>query len=318
HGVAYDQLSNRVIGGTQDTGTPEQILEDGIEHISVLTADGGDVAVDNAVSDEFTFRYSSFQNLSAFTRRSIDQDGNLLERTGPGLIVTSGPPLQPQFYSPLRTNPFDGNRLLIGAFSALYESLDAGQTIASIGEALTVNAFTGDPLIYGVPDNADLVLAGVGADLYSRTLPPPAQVELNSQPTGASINSLAINPDNPDQLFALSTDAVAVSDNFGADWQDVTGNLLGFSPRRLRAMAFAPAADSLLFVGSDRGVYVARASTGYSTWAALGADTLPNAPVYELVFNREDSVLIASQLGRGAWKRFFLDLDQIFVDGFEE
>src|SRR5262249_33103915 len=48
HDVAYDAISNTIlIGGAQDTGTPQQTTPGSTTWRSVSTADGGDVAVDN-------------------------------------------------------------------------------------------------------------------------------------------------------------------------------------------------------------------------------------------------------------------------------
>jgi len=317
HGIAYDSLSDIIIGGAQDVGTTEQLVPDGATFRSVSTADGGDVAVDNIFSGTQSIRYSSFQNLGGFRRRIMDPANALVSQNFPGLNVTAGPAFSPQFYTPIATNPVVGNRLLIGAGSALYETVDGAATLQSIGNGIAINSFVGDPLIYGVPGgNADLVLAASGVGLYTRTAAPPALVAFNSEPTGQPISSLAINPDDDTDIFALSTGQVAFSTDFGTNWTDITGNLGSFNPRRLRALAFAPGDDPALLVGSDRGIFVAFESSGYSSWSRLGGANLPNAPVFELDYDIDDDVLIAGLLGRGAWK--YIDAsDLIFGDRFE-
>src|SRR5262249_6554956 len=47
HDIAYDANSNIIIGGAQDTGTPEQNMTGNITWRSVQTGDGGDVSVDD-------------------------------------------------------------------------------------------------------------------------------------------------------------------------------------------------------------------------------------------------------------------------------
>jgi hypothetical protein len=316
HGIAYDSLTDIIIGGAQDVGTTEQLVPDGATFRSVSTADGGDVAVDNVLFATESVRYSSFQFVGGFRRRVMDDTNTLAAQTFPGLTVTSGPPFNPQFYSPITSNQVVGNRLLIGGASALYESTDGGSTLQSIGDGIAVTQFVGDPLIYGVPGNANLVMAAVGSELFTRTTAPPDAVALNSEPTGQAINSLAINPADDQQIFALSTAAVAFSADFGASWTDVTGNLGSLDARRLRALAFASGPDPALLVGTDRGIFVAFESAGYSDWSRLGNANLPNAPVYELVYSAEDDVLVAGLLGRGAWK--YVDAtDLIFGDRFQ-
>jgi hypothetical protein len=81
-------------------------------------------------------------------------------------------------------------------------------------------------------------------------------------------------------------------------------------------MEFIPGPDPALVVGANRGVYIAYASSGFTTWSQLGTG-LPGVVIYELEFDHTDRVLLAGTLGRGAW---VLDLPQtidIFKDGFE-
>ena len=71
HDIAYDTLSDRIIGGAQDTGTPQQTAPGSTTWDSVSTADGGDVAVSADPSDPTrSVRYSSYQNLGSFRRRT--------------------------------------------------------------------------------------------------------------------------------------------------------------------------------------------------------------------------------------------------------
>ena len=72
HDIAYDNNSNIIISGNQDTGTTEQITTSGKVYRSVSMADGGDVAVDNLIGGGESLRYSSTQNLGGFRRRVMD------------------------------------------------------------------------------------------------------------------------------------------------------------------------------------------------------------------------------------------------------
>jgi hypothetical protein len=42
-------------------------------------------------------------------------------------------------------------------------------------------------------------------------------------------------------------------------------------------------------------------TTSVGTWYELGANTLPNAPVYDMVYDSVDDLLVVGTLGRGAW-----------------
>ncbi|MGF7473819.1 hypothetical protein WFJ45_24110, partial [Salmonella enterica subsp. enterica serovar Minnesota] len=74
-------VSNVIFGGTQDTGTPEQIVQFGTMWRSVSTADGGGVEVDTLSLPGFSIRYSSFQSLGGFRRRVVDANNTVVAQT---------------------------------------------------------------------------------------------------------------------------------------------------------------------------------------------------------------------------------------------
>jgi photosystem II stability/assembly factor-like uncharacterized protein len=327
HGIAYDAISDIVIGGAQDIGTTEQIVTDGSRFRSVSTADGGDVAVDDVASAGESIRYSSFQFLGGFRVRTLDASNGLTSQLFPSLTpLNMAAPLQPQFYTPLATNNVEGDRLLIAANNGLYESFDRGQTVDTIPspgenpgetEQIVVNAFVGDPIVYGIPGNADFVLVASDAALYRRTTAPPALFDELTSPTASFINDLAVNPDNSDEIFVVDTGAVYYSDSGASSWSDISGNLGSFDPGRLRTLAFVGGPDDAVLIGGDRGIFVAFGSSNFESWSRLGGTGLPNAPVFELVYSIADDVLVAGLLGRGSWK-YREARDLIFGDRFNE
>ncbi|MGE4069771.1 MAG: WD40/YVTN/BNR-like repeat-containing protein [Lysobacterales bacterium] len=322
HGIAYDGLADRVIGGAQDTGTSEQQQVGSRVFNSIHTGDGGDTAVDDISSVTVSSRYSSFQNLSSFRRRTYDTANVFQGQTFPSRTPINGSPaLSPQFYTPITVNRVNGLRLLFGANNGVYESLDQGSTVNRIS-TVRVNAFAGDPLEYGVNGNAELVYLASGAGVYLRT---SAGGPLNLVNTigSATIVDVAIDPAQPAKMFALQASTVSFSDNSGASYSNITGNLGTFAPGALRSMVYVPRpSGDVLVVGADRGAYYASASSGFSNWQMLGTG-LPYAPVFELTYHAQRDALIAGMLGRGAWR---LDGvanggggggDAIFANGFE-
>jgi len=169
HGISYDGLVDRVIGGAQDTGTTEQVTTGSRTFISVATADGGDTAVDDVSSASVSARYSSFQNLGAFRRRTYNTSNVLQSQTFPALTAIGGSPdMVQQFYTPLAINRINGLRLLFLADNGVYESFDQGGTVNRIS-TVRGNAFVGGPAIYGVPGNAAFVHIASGNRTYTRT-----------------------------------------------------------------------------------------------------------------------------------------------------
>lgn len=318
HGLAYDTVSDVVIIGTQDTGTPEQLVTDQPTFFSVSTADGGDPAVEDFATPGLSTRYSSNQFLGNFQRRVLNASNTLQSTAFPSLIPLGGAPgVVAQFYTPIAANEQDGDRLLIGAGNGLYESTDRGNTVSQIDTNI-VNGFVGDPILYGVPSNADLIFIGSGSDVLRRLAAPPTTLTTVASPNGSTVDDLTIHPDTPTNVFALANSEVFHSTNSGDSWSDVTGNLGGFDPGGLRTLAFIPATNNALVVAGDRGAYYAYESSAFSVWHRLGTG-LPNAPVYELDYDATDDVLVAGLLGRGVWKLSPAtgSLDVLFADGFE-
>lgn len=317
HALSYDTVANRVIGGTQDTGTTQQLSDATKVFFSVSTGDGGDTAVND--QGAVSVRYSSFQGFQVFARRTYNAANVLQSEVFPALTITDGSPAPTgQFYTPIAVNETSGagQRLIIGGGNGVYESLDQGDTLRRVSTS-RINANSGgDPLVYGVNGNADFLYYGASTALFVRTAPhPAAPVQINT--LNASSRDLAVNPANANQLFAITSAGVFYSSDAGANFGDVTGNLPALDYGELRSMAFVPATNPGLVVGSIRGVFVARASTGYSTWTRLGTG-LPNTLVFDLDYDVSDQVLVAGMLGRGAWKLSMgEDPDRYFRNGFE-
>ncbi len=299
HGIAYDAVANRTIGGAQDTGTTEQRNTSTRIFDSVSTGDGGDPVVEDRSSTTESTRYTSFQFLQQLRRRTFNASNQLLATAFPARTPINGSvAITAQFYCPLAVNDADGLRLLIGAQNGVFESLTRGDTVERVA-TVQMNGVRGSPVVYGVPGNADLIYFGSTTGLFLRTALATGVQQVNTLAT--TVSDVAIDRDAPARLFALTATTVHFSSNSGALYGNITGNLLtSFTPGTLRSMAFIAGTDDALIVGTDRGAYVAFDSTGFATWAQLGTG-LPNVPVFELEYDVTDNVLVAGTLGRGAW-----------------
>lgn len=317
HGISYDSLSDRVFGGTQDVGTVRQNDTTRV-FVSVSTGDGGDTAIDNTSSTTTSTRYTSFQRLGGFRRQVFTAAGAVQSTAFPSLSPLGGAPaVSAQFYTPIAANTVNGLRLVLLAANGVYESNDQGATVSQIATQVG-NAFVGDPLVYGVPGNADFLYFGSGIGLYLRANSAGTPT-LRSSLSG-NVVDVAADPATPTRLFAMTNTTVHLSTDSAASFTNISGNLPSLSPGQLRTMAFVSrAGGNLLVVGTDRGTFAAPAPD-FSNWTRLGLG-LPNALVFELEYNANRDVLIAGMLGRGAWR---LDapalaplVNQIFRDGFE-
>jgi hypothetical protein len=303
HDIAYDSVARVIFGGTQDTGTPEQIAPGATTWRSVSTADGGGVEVDARSTPGMSVRYSSGQNLGGFRRRVVNANNVVVSQTFPVLtVIDGGNPLAPQFYTPLKLNAVDPLRLIIGGSNAVYESFTAGSTIVEIGRGIVVNDSLGlEAIAYGGWQggvaNPDVLYVGAGARVFVRTGPPPDSPLIQSQTYfGGTVRDIALDAGDWSTAYVIDNDDVFVTTDAGVSWREITGNLTDLD---LRAVVFVQAATSLVLVGGRSGVFQMSVDAP-DVWTRLGTG-LPEAPVFDLDYNSEDDVLVAGTLGRGAW-----------------
>lgn len=299
HGVGWDAVSDRVVGGTQDNGANVQrTVNTASVFDSILNGDGGDIAIEDRGSTTVSTRYSSAQRLLIFRRRTVNASNSVTSVATPTLTpVGSDPAVNPAFYTPISANAGDALRLCIGAQNGLYESFNRGDTVTRIS-TLQVNEIVGDPLVCGLPGNADYLLFGSGNTVRRRTTSGGTITSIATLP--ATVVDVDVDPANPQRLFAMTADRVYHSSAATPSFTEVSGNLATLEPGTLRSMALIATGDRPLVVGADRGVFIAFPSTGYATWYRYGTQ-LPTVPVYELEFDATDNVLLAGTLGRGAW-----------------
>ncbi len=303
HDIAYDTVSNIIIGGAQDTGTPEQISPGSTTWNSVSTADGGDVAVSvDPNNPAQSVRYSSFQFLGSFRRRVIDANNNVLSTVSPlRTVAAGGDPLDVQFVTPVVVNAIDPSRLIIGGENSPYESFDQGDNLTDLspGVDLGVNA---DAVAYGGRrlgvDNPDVLYVGSGNSVHVRQAA-AGPLSATAYP-GGFVRDVVLDPNDWMEAFVADSNQVFQTTNAGTAWGDVTGNLLGLGATEIRSIEYvaSPLGDRLL-AGTNRGVFVSEIAT-IGAWSELAAG-LPNAPVFELDYDPQDDLLVAGTLGRGAW-----------------
>lgn len=307
HNIAYDANSNIIMGGAQDTGSSAQEQAGGLQWASVSTADGGDTVVDDISTPGFSTRFASFQNLGRFRRRVYDANNQFQSVTLVGLNVVSGPGLVPAFVTPLEVNSQDGDRLLILANNAAYESFDQGDTLTAISTAtsLDFSALGSDPISYGAADNADIIYIGSSDDIFVRTGTPgsPVTQSLTYPGTGSGrvVRDTVIDPAMGSRAFVVDARTIYRTTDSGGTWTDITGNIPTFDPGNLLSIEYIDNDnDDALVVGTDRGIFLAFESDNFNVWQRLGKG-LPNAPVYEIEYDRGDDILVAGLFGRGAF-----------------
>jgi hypothetical protein len=301
HAVAWDSVAHLLMGGAQDTGTPEQRQEADDRLESVSTGDGGVVAVDDMGTPGVSVRYSSYFGLGTFIRRVYHADTGKIEKFEPALIEGVNPPeFTPQFYTPIRLNAVQPRRIVFGAANAVYESLDQGETINKLLPPITVNGVGPNPIAYGARGNADILYVGSGSSIYVRGAAPPAPLTKAEKYGGGYVVGITLDPRNPRSAFAVDPNRVFHTNDRGDHWDDITGRLASLGPGTLRSVAFATHNDKgAILVGSDLGVFSAH-GPDFNAWAEFGHG-LPKVPVFHLEFDPRDRLILAGTFGRGAW-----------------
>ena len=321
HSMAWDSNADIVQAGAQDTGTPVQTVPAGPRWFSVSTADGGDVMADDESSPGFASRYSSFQVFQQFRRQVRDADNNLVSQSFPSLTVVSGPSPSFSFVTPLALNGADEARFVIGCNNGVYETTDMGATIRRVDGLTTAIAGLGaDPMAYGVPGDPNVLWAASGASVFVRTGAFPAPfVEAATYP-GGDVLGIALDPADGGTAYAVDGIAVFRSDDTGASWTDVTGDLGGLDPGQIRSVEYlaSPLDGDAVVVGGYRGIFAAHEAGGFATWQRVGGG-LPHAPVYELDYDAPEDRLVAGLFGRGTWSLLvpLAPTSLVFRDDFE-
>jgi hypothetical protein len=315
HSIDWDANANIIISGAQDNGVPQQEFPTNSRWSSVSLGDGGDVSVDDISSAATSSRYSSGQLLQSFRRRVYSPGNTLVSTNTPGLINTAtGMPITNAFgfVAPIKINSQNGSRMLIATSDGtLYETADQAATVTSVGN-FTVNGFGQDALAYGATDNANIIYAGVGATVRVRTGAAPAAFTTSATYTGGAVQGIVIDPDDSQSAYVIDNTRVFETTNAGGGWTEVTGNLGTFTPGTLRSIAYIPnSTNDILVVGTDLGVFMAP-GPGFNVWARLGTN-FPNVAVYDLEYDRRDSILLAGTMGRGAWTMSFAERGPVDV-----
>ena len=308
HDIAWDSLSNVAMTGNQDTGSTYQPSENARQWVSISTADGGDIAIDNIqlAGSNQSVRYSSFQNLGALRSTVWDASGALVSTSFPALTAAAGSSaIVGAFRTPVETNTVAGGRLLIQGANGLYESLNAGTTVTAIGvgQGVSNSGIFSNAIWYGGTKNnvanPDLVWAANGSDVYLRTTGTGNVNRTVGDPTSRLIRDLAVNSSDSDHAFVIDGRQVYQTTNAGNTWVDITGSLLTLADDLLSvAFVVGPLTSSVL-VGTNLGVF-ASATNAIGTWNKLGS-LFPNALAFDMDYDTTDDILVVGTMGRGAW-----------------
>jgi len=206
-----------------------------------------------------------------------------------------GPPaLNSLFYPPVEVS---GATVAIGAASLVvtrsggppWSTFSLGLSSAELPSAM--REIDANTLLVGTSAGGMLRVSSTGTG-WSRT-------QLGS-PAARYISCIAVDPSNPQRFWVTLSEAgggqVYRSDDSGSSWTNCTAGLPPNLP--MNAVGVDPADYRRVWVAGDVGVY--ETLDPGATWAGFSSD-LPNAIAADLLFHRQDRMLICGTRNRGAW-----------------
>lgn len=267
-----------LMAGTQDNGTIRYTGSTVWDHIA--DGDGGDCGV-NQLNPNVV--YHSYYNVSL--ERSNNK-GNTWTSLAP-------PSISSLFYPPVEVF---GSTVAIGATS-LVVTRTGGPPWATFPLGLP----SGEVSSAMREIDANTLLIGTNAGRMLRVSwsgTAWSNVQLTS-PAPRYISCIAVDPSNPQRFWVtlsqIGGGLVYRSDDAGSSWVDCTA---GLPKIPMNSVVVDPATFKRAWVAADVGVYQT-ADLG-STWAAF-SNGLPNAMAADLLFHKQDRMLICGTRSRGAW-----------------
>jgi len=140
----------------------------------------------------------------------------------------------------------------------------------------------------------------------------PTDITGSLFPTGAYVSNIAVNPEDGDELIAIfsnySVKSIWHSDDAGATWSDIGGNLeensdgSGSGPSVRAALIIKFKNTQMYFVGTSTGLYSTTSLNGASTtWVQESAESIGNVVVDGLVGRQSDGYIAVATHGAGVF-----------------
>lgn len=326
HSIAYDRLTKTLLSGNQDNGAAAQDTAGGLSWTEVAGGDGGQVAINNSSSPEFSVRYYSSQKLGGFTHQKIDKNNQTVDRNSPALMVgkvdltthaaSKGEDLANDeeedeegesisFYPIITLNRIDQSRISISSQRVYIGTDDPSAALSNTINLTDLNStnFTEITAVdWGHKDNPNLMVVGSDdGSLYLSTTSAPGSFTRLDAYRGATARSIRIHPANAQTLFVADGTTIWRSTDSGASWTSLAPGLEKLGARELRTLQFVTKGGAnALVVGTLGGFLGCLVDTNPDTWFRFAAG-IPNVLVFDSKYDPIDDVLVAGTLGRGAW-----------------
>ena len=308
-----------VYGGLQDNGTircsSTNRWHTGENCTRINGGDGMYVAIDPR--DHKTV-YSGSQ-FGYYKRQSPDGGGEVRPRRAFG-----DPALRYNWNSPVILSPHNADIVYFGT-NILFRSMDRGETWTAISGDLSGSKNRGDVpfaslttlsesslqfgLIWAGTDDGEVWVTdsnGVRWQNVADKLPRDrwvSRVEASSHALKRAYVTLNGYRDDDIRAYVYRTD------DLGKSFRDISK---GLPEEAVNVIREDPMNEDILYVGTDRGVYVS--TDRGDSWSALQGG-LPNVPVHDLVIHPRERELVAGTHGRSIWIVDILPLQDLAEAG---
>lgn len=299
------------IGGTQDNGTVMQNPDGTFRRVDF--GDGGYALIDqNATNNTNVTMYHTYFNntgVSGWARvtnvaNATDNGWDFLGCGGTPNGI--GCPTVTQFYAPIAQGPGNPNTLYLGS-DRLWRSTNTGTTatLASQGPIVSgVRVIT--VAIANTDDNVRAVGMANGTIWTTST---GSSTLVNNSPAGGPIrpvSRIVISPLNSDTAYAsfggyglVAGQHIYKTTNLTSATPTWTPSGTGIPDIPVNVLAIDPTNSSILFAGTDIGVYVSDNSG--ATWESYSAG-LPAVPVFDIAVHKVTHTVRIATHGRGLWE----------------
>ena len=289
-----------IYGGLQDNGTWKGSSAATWDDAAAWSFIGGGDGMHVAIDPRDATVYTGYQ--FGFYRSSQGHELRPREKLG-------APALRYNWNTPVLLSPHNADVVYYAA-NRLFRSFDQGKTWTAISDDLTTSTQRGDVpyatitsisespkqfgLIWaGTDDGHVWVTTGSGNDWreVSAKLPKRWVSRVFASQHVRERAYVSFNTYRNDEAVPY----VFVTEDLGRTWRSLSANLPG---EAINVIKEDPVNADVLYVGSDRGVYVSL-DRG-ARWDTLDAG-LPNVPVHDLVVHPRDRQLVAATHGRSVW-----------------
>ncbi|HQW80255.1 MAG: glycosyl hydrolase [Rhodanobacteraceae bacterium] len=302
-----------IYGGLQDNGTWKGSSEAKWDDADAWSFIGGGDGMHVAIDPRDATVYAGYQ--FGFYRSSAGHEVRPREKLG-------APALRYNWNTPVLLSPHNPEVVYFGA-NQLFRSFDRGRTWGAISPDLTTSTMRGDVpyatitsvsesakqfgLIWaGTDDGHVWVTTGSGNDWrdVSAKLPQRWVSRVAASQHVRERAYVSFNTYRNDEAIPY----VFVTENLGKTWKSLSANL---PAEAVNVIKEDPVNADVLYVGSDRGVYVSLDRGG--AWQTLDAG-LPNVPVHDLIVHPRDRELVAATHGRSVWILDALPVQDLTAD----